>query len=470
MSASMYWTFSLKNNNSTDKEASMIIELPKNAALSRATLWINGKAQEASFSSNAQVKNAYDYIAVRHRDPLLVTQVGPNTIKVLAAPVTANGGEMQFRLGITTPLESNSEGQRYVSLPHIKESNLQFDSKQDIHLTSESRLAGIGDTERSGIYVLKANIPQSEMEKAQIRVPHANNASFATRLTHTSPTEYVKVSLSDGELNLERLSEKPNCKFINDDDTAFRVSNLWAHQEIERLAAAGKVNDACDLANVFRVVSTVSGATVLEQQSDYDVNGLNRDMYRVIKGKSSTGNDFMGVHGFIAYSAKTGKSEYQATQASAAAPTLWAGPNATVGPAAPMLLGAVNGAIGAGGDANAFDSGAPMLQGATNGTIGPQGSDATVIMGVNTAGTVRVNNFANIENLFKLLGLMMQVCGFALWAFLMSEAVLNRGMQVPLRLSRAHTFILGFAVGFAALLAPACLQEIAIWLRDALCL
>jgi hypothetical protein len=35
---------------------------------------------------------------------------------------------------------------------------------------------------------------------------------------------------------------------------------------------------------------------------------------------------------------------------------------------------------------------APMLQGATNGTIGPQGSDATVISGVNTAGTVRVDN------------------------------------------------------------------------------
>lgn len=35
---------------------------------------------------------------------------------------------------------------------------------------------------------------------------------------------------------------------------------------------------------------------------------------------------------------------------------------------------------------------APLLQGATNGTIGAMGSDATVITGVNTAGTVRVNN------------------------------------------------------------------------------
>ncbi len=35
---------------------------------------------------------------------------------------------------------------------------------------------------------------------------------------------------------------------------------------------------------------------------------------------------------------------------------------------------------------------APSLQGATNGTIGVQGSDATYVTGVNTAGTVRTEN------------------------------------------------------------------------------
>lgn len=40
----------------------------------------------------------------------------------------------------------------------------------------------------------------------------------------------------------------------------------------------------------------------------------------------------------------------------------------------------------------ARDSMAPILQGATNGTIGPGGADATYVMGVNTAGTVRADN------------------------------------------------------------------------------
>ncbi|HEY9719721.1 MAG TPA: hypothetical protein V6C69_19735, partial [Trichormus sp.] len=44
-----------------------------------------------------------------------------------------------------------------------------------------------------------------------------------------------------------------------------------------------------------------------------------------------------------------------------------------------------------------------QLQGATNGTIGPQGADATYVTGLNTAGTVRVNNLANLEALLNII-------------------------------------------------------------------
>ena len=56
---------------------------------------------------------------------------------------------------------------------------------------------------------------------------------------------------------------------------------------------------------------------------------------------------------------------------------------------------------------------APMLQGATNGTIAPQGADATVIQGVNTAGTVRVNNLANLEALLNIIANGMEILGIA---------------------------------------------------------
>lgn len=56
---------------------------------------------------------------------------------------------------------------------------------------------------------------------------------------------------------------------------------------------------------------------------------------------------------------------------------------------------------------------APELQGAASGTIGPQGADATVIMGINTAGTVRVNNLANLEALLNIIANGMEILGIA---------------------------------------------------------
>jgi len=55
----------------------------------------------------------------------------------------------------------------------------------------------------------------------------------------------------------------------------------------------------------------------------------------------------------------------------------------------------------------------PILQGATNGTISPQGVEATVVQGVNTAGTVRVNNLANLEALLNIIANGMEILGIA---------------------------------------------------------
>ncbi|HEY9772904.1 MAG TPA: hypothetical protein V6C81_03740 [Planktothrix sp.] len=59
------------------------------------------------------------------------------------------------------------------------------------------------------------------------------------------------------------------------------------------------------------------------------------------------------------------------------------------------------------------DAFAPQLQGVTNGTIGPQGSDATYVTGLNTAGTVRVNNLANLEALLNIMANGMEILGIA---------------------------------------------------------
>jgi len=51
----------------------------------------------------------------------------------------------------------------------------------------------------------------------------------------------------------------------------------------------------------------------------------------------------------------------------------------------------------------------PTFAGASNGTIAPQGYEATVVRGVNTAGTIRVNNLANLEALVNFLANLIEV-------------------------------------------------------------
>lgn len=80
---------------------------------------------------------------------------------------------------------------------------------------------------------------------------------------------------------------------------------------------------------------------------------------------------------------------------------------------------------------------APILQGASNGTVGPQGSDATVIMGVNTAGTVRVNNLANLEALLNIIANLGEIgallCGLCLVVHgFMKKSVLRLGEDVEI--------------------------------------
>ncbi len=71
------------------------------------------------------------------------------------------------------------------------------------------------------------------------------------------------------------------------------------------------------------------------------------------------------------------------------------------------LQGATMGTIGPSGADPALQENAdpepPCLQGATMGTIGPQGDDFTVVTGVNTAGTVRVNMLAMLEALLNVV-------------------------------------------------------------------
>ena len=110
---------------------------------------------------------------------------------------------------------------------------------------------------------------------------------------------------------------------------------------------------------------------------------------------------------------------------------------------------------------------APMLQGATNGTVGPQGSDATVIMGVNTAGTVRVNNLANLEALLNILANLAEVLGLAIGGVNLALGAMGKTMEFPFKVSARGRIIYGVCVAALGLMVPGMINWLVASARDA---
>ena len=107
---------------------------------------------------------------------------------------------------------------------------------------------------------------------------------------------------------------------------------------------------------------------------------------------------------------------------------------------------------------------APMLQGATNGTIGPQAGDATVVQGVNTAGTVRVNNLANLEALLNIIANGMEILGIA-WG---GPTMIMGFMHMAAGTQDAMKRVLFGAAGVTGGLAtPGCINWLVASARDA---
>src|SRR5271156_6964573 len=107
---------------------------------------------------------------------------------------------------------------------------------------------------------------------------------------------------------------------------------------------------------------------------------------------------------------------------------------------------------------------APSLSGATNGTIGPQGQDATYVTGVNTAGTVRVNNLANLEALLNIIANGLEILGIA-WG---GPTMIMGFMHMAAGTQDAMKRVLWGAAGVTGGLAtPGCINWLVASARDA---
>lgn len=113
----------------------------------------------------------------------------------------------------------------------------------------------------------------------------------------------------------------------------------------------------------------------------------------------------------------------------------------------------------------------PTLAGATNGTISLQGEEVTVISGVNTSGTVRVNNLANLEALINLIANFCEVTFVIVGGIsLFSAATLKRSttkLLGLLPLDRAGLFVAGTTLIIVGLSVPGVFNFLVASARDA---
>ncbi|MEJ2155254.1 MAG: VIT domain-containing protein [Desulfobacteraceae bacterium] len=131
------WTLSFENYSQRQREARAVVALPPSGVVSRLTLWIDGRPQEAAFGARRKVRQAYQAVVHQNRDPVLVTTKGPDRILVQCFPVLP-GQQMKIRLGITAPLYGSAADHAVMILPHFTERNFSIPARVRHHLWVES--------------------------------------------------------------------------------------------------------------------------------------------------------------------------------------------------------------------------------------------------------------------------------------------------------------------------------------------
>jgi Vault protein inter-alpha-trypsin domain len=193
------WTLVFKNISAQQREARAQVALPPGGVVSRLTLWVNGEEREAAFAGRAQVREAYNQVAIQQRrDPVLVTTSGLDRVLMQCFPVPPNG-EMKVRLGITAPLQLESNEQATLPLPYLLERNfgLNDDAKHYVWIESKQPLTAHSadlkaEQAEGGKFALRGNLTEASLSESFV---HATRTSAAMQSwapdTLSKPSEII---------------------------------------------------------------------------------------------------------------------------------------------------------------------------------------------------------------------------------------------------------------------------------------
>jgi hypothetical protein len=198
------------------------------------------------------------------------------------------------------------------------------------------------------------------------------------------------------ETNLLLTADKPADARVATLEEGRELLALQANEQVKDLVSDRHIRKAARVAVAYGLVSPISCAIVsANSNSDMDIDDL-----ALANRTSDSENN--ATNSVLFANAMPGGVPGMPSQTGAVAPS------SVDSSASDTAI-----AIASTDSGSAATASAPTLSGTTSGTIGPQGADATYVTGVNTGGTVRVNNLANLEALLNIIANLSEI-GLAL--------------------------------------------------------
>jgi hypothetical protein len=206
------WIFEFRNVSALDREVRLSLLLPDGAVVSRATLWVNGEEREAAYAGRAEVRKAYEQVAVQQRrDPLLVTTKGAGRILAQAFPVPRDG-TLKMKIGMTIPLHTTDNGRSSFALPAIADRNftLPAETTHAIWIESKSPLASFSSAFKSaqlptGSHRLEGTLTDSDLARQRPNVSLERDTPLPSTVAHI-----------DGAPEIEQRIAPPSASPISD--------------------------------------------------------------------------------------------------------------------------------------------------------------------------------------------------------------------------------------------------------------
>lgn len=233
------WTLEFKNSASWQEEAFAQIQLPKDAVVSRLTLWIGGEEREAAFAERRRVQEAYQKVVSKRRDPVLVTTAGRDLVNMRCFPIEPNGGTMKLRIGITFPLQLENETNGIAHLPHFQDRNfvinenkkhqVWYESKKPLEVNNKKYLA----EKENDHFAVRGDLTNGELQEPQAAIRTTKSEEIETIWTKDKTENSDEIFT---QKIVEIKTEKPSkYVFVVDTSLAMKEKKAEIAAAIENL-------------------------------------------------------------------------------------------------------------------------------------------------------------------------------------------------------------------------------------------